>query len=86
MTAIKVCNTMIKPDFEFGSTILYICCSRTLIERLQELQNKAIRSILNARFTLIRLMSDTLKLLNIQQILVLNTTFYSKIKNRQSAY
>lgn len=82
ITAIHMYNTMIKPHFEFGSTILYTCCSTTQIERLQKLQNKAMRSILKCNiYTPIRLMLDTLKWLNIHQRLELNTLqFIHKMK------
>lgn len=74
LTAIKVFNTMIKPHFEYCSSILYSCCNQTHIERLQKLQNKAMRSILKcSRFTSVRLMLDALKWLNIFQRLKLNT-------------
>ena len=65
---------MIKSHFKYGSTILYTCRSTTQIERLQKLQNKAMRSILKYnRYTPIQLTLDTLKWLNIQHRLVLNT-------------
>ena len=41
ITSINIYNTIIKPHFEFGSTILY---QQTI--RLQKLQNKAMRGIL----------------------------------------
>ena len=41
ITSIKIYNTIIKPHFEFGSTILYSCRSDQQIIRLQKLQNKA---------------------------------------------
>lgn len=41
-----VTKSMIKPYFEFGSTIIYTCCNGTYIKRLQKLQNKGMRSIL----------------------------------------
>ena len=46
LTAINMYKTMIKPHFEFGSTIMYSCCANQQIEKLQRLQNKAMRVIL----------------------------------------
>ena len=67
MTAINIYNTVIKPYFEFGSSILYTCRSTTQIERLQKLQNKVVRSILKYnKYTPIQIMFDTLKWLDIQ--------------------
>lgn len=82
LTAIHVYNTMIKPHFEFGSTIIYTCCTKTQIERLQKLQNKAMRSILNCnRYTSIQYMLNSLKWLNITQRLEFNTlNFIQKMK------
>ena len=61
ITAINIYNTMIKPHFIFGSTILYTCCSTTQIEILQRLQNKTMRSILKYnRYTPIQLMLETI--------------------------
>lgn len=82
LTAVNVYNTMIKPHFEFGSTILYTCCTKTQIERLQKLQNKAMRSILKCnRYTSIQHMLDSLKWLNITQRLEFNTlNFIQKMK------
>ena len=36
ITSINIYNTIIKPHFEFGSTILYSCCSDQQIIRLQK--------------------------------------------------
>lgn len=82
LTAINIYNTMIKPHFEYGSTVLYTCCSLQQQARLQKLQNKAMRSILKCnRFTSIRYMLDALKWLDIKQRLQLNTIcFIQKIK------
>lgn len=82
MTAINIYNTIIKPHFEFGSTIIYTCCTITQIERLQKLQNRAMRSILRYnRYAPIQSMLDTLKWLNIRQRLELNTlNFIQKMK------
>ena len=52
LNSINIYNTMLKPHFEYGSTILYKCCSKQQLKRLQKLQNKALRSILRLnRFT-----------------------------------
>ena len=37
-------NTIIKPHFEFGPTILYSSCSDNHIIKFQMLQNKAMRA------------------------------------------
>lgn len=77
LTAINIYNTIIKPHFEFGSTILYTCCTKTQIERLQKLQNKAMRSLLKCnRYTSIQFMLESLKWLNIQQRLKFNTIYF----------
>lgn len=74
LTAINIYNTIIKPHFEYGSTILYTCCTETHLERLQKLQNKAMRSILKLnRYASINTMLNTLKWLSIKQRLALNT-------------
>ena len=39
---------IIKPHFEYGSTILYTCCTDEQINRLEKVQNKVMRTILNA--------------------------------------
>lgn len=74
ITAVIVYNTMVKPHFEYCGTILYSCCNQGQLERLQKLQNKAMRSILKCnRYTPIRCMLDALKWLSIKQRLELNT-------------
>lgn len=82
MTAINIYNVIIKPHFEFGSTILYSYCTKSQIERLQKLQNKAMRSILKCnRYTSVQFMLSSLKWLDIQQRLELNTlNFIQKMK------
>ena len=60
--AIKIYNTIIKPHFEFGSTIIYTCCNETQLNGLQKLQNKSMRAILKCdRYTSIQFMLNTLK-------------------------
>ena len=62
ITSINIYNTIIKPHFEFGSTILHTCCSDQQITRLQKLQNKAMRTILKVnRLTSTIWMLDILK-------------------------
>ena len=82
LTAINIYNTMIKPHFEYCSIIIFTCCSDNQKNRQQNLQNKAMSSILKCnRFTSIVYMLDTLKLLNVKQRLQLNATlFIQKIK------
>lgn len=77
ITSINVYNTIIKPHFEFGSTIIYTCCNESQIERLQILQNKAMRTILKcSKYANIQVMLDMLKWLNIKQRLQLNTLLF----------
>ena len=77
ITAINIYNTIIKPHFEYGSTILYTCCTNTNIERLQKLQNKAMRVIIKCnRYTSIQYMLNTLKWFNIKQRLHLKTCIF----------
>lgn len=77
ITAINIYNAIIKPHFEFCSTILYTCCADSQLERMQKLQNKAMRSIIGCnRFTPIQHMLQTLKWLDIRQRLQLNTLLF----------
>ena len=73
---------MLKPHFEYGSTILYTCCTEQQLTRLQKLQNKAMHSILQLnRFTRTTFMLDALGWLNVHKRLELNTlNFIQKIK------
>lgn len=81
ITAINIYNIIIKPHFEYGSTILYTCCVKEQLDRLQKLQNKAMRTILKcSRYTPINVMLNMLRWLNIKQRLELNTlTFIKKM-------
>ena len=73
-TAIQIYNTMIKPHFEYCSTIIYTCCNQNQKNRLQKLQNKCMRIILKySRETPINFMLETLLWLNIEEKLKLNT-------------
>ena len=77
ITSINIYNTIIKPHFEFGSTILYSCCLDQQIIRLQKLQNKAMCVILKVnRLTSKSWMLDTLKWLNIRERLQVNTIYF----------
>lgn len=74
MTAINIYNITIKAHFEYDWTILYSCCTTNQIERLKELQNKAMRTILKCnRYPSTNFMLESLKCLNIKQRLALNT-------------
>ena len=68
LTSINIYNTMLKPHFEYGSMILYICCTEQQLTRLQKLHNKAMRSILQLnRFTRTTFMLDALRWLNVHE-------------------
>lgn len=74
---------MIKPHFEFGSSILYSCCTTQQVERLQKLQNRAILKC--NRYTAINFMLESLKWLNVKQRLTLNTLkFIQKMKHGEA--
>lgn len=81
--AVNIYNTTIKPHFEFCSTILFMG-NHGDINRLQVLQNKAMRTILKCNFyTPISWMLSCLKWLNINQRIIFNVlTFVFKIKHR----
>ena len=82
LTSINIYNTMLKPHFEYGSTILYTCCTEQQLTRLQKLQNKAMRSILQLnRYTPTTFMLDALRWLNVHKRSELNTlNFIQKMK------
>ena len=81
-TAIKIYNAIVKPHFQYCSTILFLT-SQGDIARLQKLQNKAMRIILKcARLTHIKDMLERLNWLNITQLIKLNVLlFVFKMKN-----
>lgn len=81
-SAIRIYNVLIKPHFEYCSTILYTCTNE-LLNRLQKLQNKCMRIILKVnRFASIKFMLDALKFLNISQRIKYNVLIVVfKIKN-----
>ena len=55
-------NTMLKPNFEYGTTILYTCCTEQQLTRLQKLHNKTVCSILQLnRFTPTTFILDALR-------------------------
>lgn len=81
--AINVYNTMVKPHFEYCSTLMAFSNNDTL-ERLQKLQNRGMRIILKCgRYTQINRMLASLKWLNIKQRFKLNVlVFVFKMKNK----
>lgn len=83
MCAINIYNTIIKPHFEFCSTILYMGNIES-IRRLQILQNKAMRSILNCGYyTSIEWMLSCLRWMSINQRIVYNAIlFVFKMKHK----
>ena len=53
---------MLKPNFEYGTTILYTCCTEQQLTRLQKLHNKTVCSILQLnRFTPTTFILDALR-------------------------
>lgn len=80
--SIKIYNSIIRPHFEYCPTIL-LMGSMSMIEGLQKLQNKAMRSILYcSSYTAISSMLESLKWLSIKQRIVMSTLiFIFKIKN-----
>lgn len=82
LCAINVYNTIIKPHFEYCSTIIYLG-NITMIDRLQKLQNKAMRIILKCHWlTPIASMLSMLKWLSINQRTIMNVLVYVfKMKN-----
>lgn len=76
MSAIKIYNTMIKPYFEYCSTIIAFSTNETL-DRLQKLQNRSMRIILKCnRYTSVDFMLNSLKWLNINQRLNYNVLIF----------
>lgn len=73
---------MIKPHFEYCSSVLYLCRDSVLC-RLQRIQNRAMRIILKCnRYTPIRSMLNILLWLNVKQRIVVNVMcFIFKIKH-----
>ena len=74
--SIKIYNTIIKPHFEYCSTILFLG-SEGRISRLQKLQNMGMRCILKChRLTHIRDMLNTLSWLSIKQRTLMNVIIF----------
>ena len=71
---ITIYNTIIKPLFEYGSTILYTCSTAIQVMRMQKLQNKA-------KITMIY----DLKWLNIKQTLQFNTFMFVRKMKKSNA-
>lgn len=76
-----VYNTIILPHFLYGATIIYLAQQNEL-NRLQKLQNKAMRIILRCnRYTKIETMLQDLNWLNIRNLVKMHTLiFLHKIK------
>lgn len=81
-TAVNVYNVLIKSHFDYCSSLLYMC-SQSHKDRLQLLQNKAMRIILKcSRYTSIEYMLNALRWLNVnQRLFMLCMIFVFKIKN-----
>lgn len=77
----RVYNVVIKPHFEYCSTVLFLL-SNSEIYRLQKLQNKVMRAMLNCnRYTNILSMLNRLNWLSIKQKIVLDVVmFIQKIR------
>ena len=82
-TASLVYKTTILPHFMYCPTILYMFCKAD-IERLQKLQNKAMRNILKCnKFTKVKSMLDTLEWLDVKNGIEMQVmVFIYKIKNQ----
>lgn len=78
-----VYNTLILPHFNYASTVLYLT-SKANMERLQLLQNRAMRIILQCnRYTSIHYMLNTLNWFNIETYLEINSLkFINKIRSQ----
>lgn len=64
---ISIYKSVIAPHFDFCATLLYLC-DESSFERMQKLQNRAMRAILMCKkLTPIRTMLDALDLLNVKQ-------------------
>lgn len=76
ITAIRIYNTIVKPHFEYCSTLLFLG-SRQMKERLQKLQNKGMRCILRCqRLTPIHYMLNNLQWLSVNQRLTMNVLMF----------
>ncbi len=76
-------KSIISPHFEYCASLLYLC-NFNEFDKLQKLQNRALRIILRCRArTSIKSMLDKLNLLSVKQRTVMLTmTFIFKIKNK----
>lgn len=81
-SAIKVYNVIVKPHFEYCASLLFLC-NVTQKNRLQKLQNRAMRTILKCdRYTPISLLINSLNWLNInQRLYAMTMILVFKIKN-----
>lgn len=82
LSAIKIYNTMIKPHFEYCSTVIFMGTDE-MKSRLQKMQNRAMRVILLCnKLTPIKDMLGSLKWLSVNQRTIMNVLiFIFKIKN-----
>lgn len=84
-TAIKIYNTMIKPHFEYCSSILFLS-TREMLGKLQKLQNKSMRIVLQVgRHSSIIGMLETLKWMSVYQRILVNV-FVIVFKLKQNIY
>lgn len=69
-------DTLIRPQFQYCSTI-YIMCNKEEIEKMQKIQNRAMRTILNCEYlTPIEFMLGALNWLSITQMIKLDVVIY----------
>jgi len=82
-TAINIYNVIIKPHFEYCSTVLFMC-NAEMMSRLQKLQNKGMRCVLKLnKYTSIDFMLQSLNWLNVEQRLKMNVLiFVFKMKHK----
>lgn len=81
-TRLTIYKSIIAPHFEYCSTLL-LYINNNELQRLQKIQNKAMRVILQCnRYTPINVMLRTLNFMNVKQRILLRTLqFIFKIKN-----
>lgn len=73
---LTIYKSIVEPHFSYCSSILYLS-NKTDLDRLQVIQNRCLRQILNAnRFTNSHEMLTNLKLMNVQQIIVFRTLIF----------
>lgn len=82
----KLCiyNAMIKPHFQYCSTILFLCNNCDL-DKLQVQQNKVMRLILKcSNYTHVNVMLDKLKWLSVRQLIYFNVlSFIYRMQNNE---